>query len=488
MKSLRAFFHLVCALYVLPMGVTGMRIMPGGVSEARADTRYFTLVDDSTLDRALAEAREEFLATRPTPWTRLDAVILIPNPDGSWQRGSFNPEVIAYPASCVKLPFLAAAMYWCRINGKPYTYLDDSVAPMIRKSSNEMTGVVVDAITGTPNDETLTSVDEKYLAWLEKRRFTEHYLEARNLLGNQTILHKTYPSNSGPSPVGAEKTSREHRGMNQMQPKLSASLMLEIIKGAIEPEANEYMRNLLRHNRTSDQSILGHGLPPGSLYENKPGLAYDTVEDIAYMVLPNGREMIVAVFSDGRERENPSPHDASALGVFCEMLIEKTRLDAGCPPKVRLDNADATFVTSGTWTLATKAPDKWGASYVYKRGGTGSEQCVWPLAVPTSGRYEVSVWYSQGEDRAGDAPFTVHHANGSSTVRINQRVAGGRWIRLGDYDMKAGEGKVVLSDAISETSRIVVGDAVKAVRWPGGEPDVTPTPTPIPMLPHPEDP
>lgn len=488
MKFRRRFFLVVYALHLLPLSGPIGTGFPSGISECRADTRYFTIVDDPTLDRAVAEARAEFLATRPAPLTRLDAVILIPNPDGSWRRGSYNPEAIAYPASCVKLPFLAAAMYWCRINGKPYTYLDDSVAPMIRKSSNEMTGVVVDAITGTPNDETLTSVDEKYLAWLEKRRFTEHYLDARNLLGNQTILHKTYPSNSGPSPVGAEKTSREHRGMNQMQPKLSASLLLEIIKGAIEPEANEYMRNLLRHNQTSDQSILGHGLPPGSLYENKPGLAYDTVEDIAYAVLPNGRELILAAFSNGRERENPSPHDASSLGVFCEMLIEKIQWDAGCPPKVRLDNAESSFVTSGTWALATEAPDKWGGSYVWKSGGTGSGECVWPLRVPTSGRYEVSVWYSQGEDRAKDAPFTVHHAHGSSTVRINQRVAGGRWIRLGDFEMNAGEGKVVLGDNISEATKIVVGDAVKAVRWPGGQADARPTPTPLPALPHPEDP
>lgn len=488
MKFRWEFFLVVFALHVLPTSETKVVGWLGCVSESRADTRYFTLVDDPALDRAVAEAREEYLATRPTPLTRVDAVILLPNPDGSWRRGSFNPETIAYPASCVKLPYLAAAMHWCRVNGKPYSHLDASVTPMIRKSSNEMTGVVVDAITGAPNDASLTAVDERFLAWYAKRRYTEEYLDARNLLGNQTILHKTYPSNSGESPTGAEKTAQTHRGMNQMQPKLSASLMLEIIKGAIEPEANGYMRDLLRHNPTSDQSILGHGLPPGSQYENKPGLAYDTVEDIAYAVLPNGREMILAVFSNGRERGNPSPHDASTLGVFCELLIDKLQLNAGCPPKIRLDNADATFVTSGTWTLASTAPDKWGASYVWKAGGTGSGQCVWPLSVPTAGRYEVSVWYSQGDDRARNAPYTVHHANGTSTVRINQRVAGGRWIRLGDYEMKAGEGKVVLSDDIYDTSMIVVGDAVKATRWPGGEANASPTPTPLPLLAHPADP
>jgi protein phosphatase methylesterase 1 len=204
----------------------------GGAVSGHAETPHFTITDDPGLDRAVADARAEFL--RDKTFSRLDATILVANPDGTWRRGSFNPEVINYPASCVKLPYMAAAMNWCREKGLPYTALDHCVRPMIEKSDNVQTGVVVDAITSTTNDETITTAaDPRFDAWYRRRLYTENYLRARGLLENQVIIHKTYPTNSGEMPSGAEKAAREFRGMNKMQPRASASLMLEIAKGAL---------------------------------------------------------------------------------------------------------------------------------------------------------------------------------------------------------------------------------------------------------------
>jgi hypothetical protein len=39
-------------------------------------------------------------------------------------------------------------------------------------------------------------------------------------------------------------------------------------------------------------------------------------------------------------------------------------------------------------------------------------------------------------------------------------------VRLGDFDFVAGQGSVELSDAIADSGQIVVGDAVKATKWP----------------------
>jgi hypothetical protein len=439
----------------------------------RADTAAFTIVNDPQLDAALANARSNFLAQRAQnqpSFNRLDVTILVPDTNGTWRRGSFNGDTIAYPASCVKLAYMAAAMYWCRTNNYPYNYLDADVGPMIRVSDNYATGRVVDRITGMPNYSGKKPSDPPYSTWYAARLYTENYLGSRGLLENQTMLHKTYPTNSGSSPSGYEQDAIDQRGGNRMQPKCSASLMLEIIKGAIEPGANAYMRDLLTHDRWSGDSMFGFGLPPGTIYENKLGVAYDTLEDIAYVVLPNGKEFILAAYSNGfsgSEPSQPYPYDASILGVFCEMVIEQLGLDAGCPPKLKLDDADAAvFSTSGAWTVGTAQSEKYGPSYKYKSGGTGSGTATWNLNVPQTGLYEVSVWYPQGSNRATDAPFTVNHAGGASTVRINQQKTGGRWVRLGDYQFNAGQGTVVLSDNIANASQIVVADAVKAVKWP----------------------
>lgn len=438
----------------------------------KADTQVFTIVDDPSLDAALAATRTDFLAMRAQnqpACNRLDAVILVPNPDGTWRRGSFNPTTIAYPASTVKLAYLAAAMYWCRTNSKPYTYLDADVRPMITVSDNYATGRVVDAITGAPNDPSIHSQTSAFFTWYNKRLYTENYLSARGLLENQTILHKTYPTNSGSSPSGAEQVAMDYRGGNRMQPKCAASLMLEIIESAIEPQANSYMRELLQHDRWGGDSVFGFGLPPGTLYENKLGLAYDTLEDIAHIRLPNGKRFILAAYSNaysGTEPSQPYPYDGAILGVFCEQLIERLGYDAGCPPKVKVDDGGANFSVTGSWTVATTQAEKFGSTYRYKSKGDGTGKAVWNLSVATTGRYEVCVWYPEGTNRATDAPYRVIHAGGTTAITINQQKRGGRWVRLGDFDFVAGQGVVELSDNISDSTKIVVADAVKATMWP----------------------
>ena len=58
----------------------------------------FVIKDDPELDTIIAQVREQFLATRPTPVTRLNVALLIPNKDGSWRQGTFNPNDVQYPA------------------------------------------------------------------------------------------------------------------------------------------------------------------------------------------------------------------------------------------------------------------------------------------------------------------------------------------------------------------------------------------------------
>ncbi|MBN1902652.1 serine hydrolase [Candidatus Sumerlaeota bacterium] len=437
-----------------------------------SDTSAFAIVDDPALSGIMAKVRSEFLLIHPY-LSRLDSTILIPGENGTWRRGSYNPEVIAYPASSVKLAYLASAMYWCRINGFPYNHLDNAIRPMIERSDNPATGRVIDAITLAPNYQTSVR-DRQFDLWNRKRQFTEIYLKSRGLLENQTIMHKTYPSNSGESPNGAEKLALDLRNGNRMQPKCSASLMLEIVKGAIEPGANEYMRSLLKHDRWSGNSEFGFGLPPGSIYENKYGQAYDTLEDIAYIALPNGREFILAAFSNGYvepEKSNPSPYNVSLLGGYCEALIEAFGLDQGCPPKIKIDNNDPNVTISGDWSAGTDPKtdyDMFGQNYLFTTAdNAGTKSVTWNLKVPEAGLYEVCVWHPQ-KKAGGIVDFTIHHAAGSTKVDVNQQVCGGRWRRLGDYEFKAGEGSVILTNLGGSTPhQVILADAVKITRWHG---------------------
>lgn len=411
------------------------------------------IIDDPQLDAAITEVRSQFLATQP--FNRLDVVLLLPNKDGSWRRGSYHPDALAYPASCVKLAYMVSAIHWCGAQKKVSNCLDAHVRPMVVDSDNVETGIVIDAITDAPNFSAFTPKAKGYSTWLDKRLYTEKYLQNHGLLGKQRIYNKTYPSNSGESPRGAEQIATKTRGRNLMNPRLSASLMLAIVNGTLEPQATNYMRELLVSPNFDVQSSFGSGLPPGSINENKIGLAYDTLEDIAHIVLPNGQELILAAFSNGWNQKQPEPYDASLLGGFAELLIERLGLDTGNPPKLKLLATTAT--QSGEWkpcsTGLCSAPT------------TILQTLTWNLNTPQTGRYEVTVWYPESPDYATDAPFTIVHAEGATTVRLNQQVWGNRWVKLGDFNFDAGQGNVVLSNQVTQPSHPVSAAIVKITAY-----------------------
>lgn len=71
------------------------------VAVSVCDGTKFTIQDDSNLNSIIAEAREEFLASRPESFDVLDVSLLIPSTSGNetvWKRGSYNPFELGYPA------------------------------------------------------------------------------------------------------------------------------------------------------------------------------------------------------------------------------------------------------------------------------------------------------------------------------------------------------------------------------------------------------
>jgi hypothetical protein len=284
---------------------------------ARAEAAPATRTD-ARVQAAIESARAEFLAG--VEFDRMHVTALVADGDGDWLRGSVEGDVLAYPASCVKLPFLVAAMHRCAGQGRSPDCLDEFTRPMIVESDNLATGVVVDTITGAPNGPVPgVKVEE----WIERRRYTEHVLEAHGLLRGQRLFTKTYPTNSGEEPEGLERLAWERLGRNAMTADAAADLMLAVVSGAIEPQATDYMRSLLRRDPNSDHSALGAGLPPGSLHENKVGTAFDTLEDIMYAELPGGRRLIVAAFTNGWDPDIPAPGDVARLSRFTELLIAR---------------------------------------------------------------------------------------------------------------------------------------------------------------------
>jgi len=416
------------------------------------------IIDDAALSHAVVTARQRFLARQP--FDRFDVTVLRFDGSGGWRRGSFGGSALAYPASTVKLAYLVAAVHWCAERSRPPDCLDADVRPMVVESDNVATGRVVDALSGAPNLESGT--DAEFEAWLAKRRYTEHLLAGYGLLGGQRVLNKTWPTNSGEEPVGFEKLSIERIGRNALAPDDSARLMLAIEEGVIEPQATNYMKSLLQRERYGGHGGYGRGLPPGTDFRAKNGLAYDTLEEIAAFALPDGRRFVIAAFSNGLDKEDP-PHDVGTLGGFVEELLASLpSADRNADAWARISAATDTTDAPTAWRRVARRGARSSSGAIYESDSAGAE-FSWHLQLPGPGHYELAVWYPAAEGQATNAVYSTGGTADSPLAMLDQRRWNARWLPLGTVEAAGAELVVTVRNAGTGT---LVVDALRVVALP----------------------
>lgn len=131
--------------------------------------------------------------------------------------------------------------------------------------------------------------------------------------------------------------------------------------------------------------------------------------------------------------------------------------------EVILDNTDASFI--GSWSTGSYSTP-WGSNYRYADTVTGNptHSATFSPDLPVSGLYDVYTWYTQGGNRPVDARYQILHANGVSTILVNQQVNGAQWRRLAsNLRFEVGATQFVrLLNHSSEGGKAVIADAA---RW-----------------------
>jgi hypothetical protein len=124
--------------------------------------------------------------------------------------------------------------------------------------------------------------------------------------------------------------------------------------------------------------------------------------------------------------------------------------------EIVVDDTDATFV--GTWPTSTYIPGYYGDGYRYHFIGSGSNTATWEFIIPQAGFWEAFAMWSSYPNRATNAPYTINHADGPTTVRVNQETQGSQWVSLGIFNFNTGSASIILSDDANE---FVIADAIK---------------------------
>ncbi|TBL75242.1 hypothetical protein [Paenibacillus thalictri] len=150
-----------------------------------------------------------------------------------------------------------------------------------------------------------------------------------------------------------------------------------------------------------------------------------------------------------------------------------------------VDNTSAgSYTETGSWTTSGLA-GYYGTNSRYAASGTANSKARWTPAVPSSGSYDVYIWYPANGNRATDAPYTVVYNGGSQTYLVDQTANGSQWIKLGTHSFAAGSSGYI--ELTNNANGYVSADAAALVTAgqspPAGNPAVKATGLPVAMTP-----
>lgn len=211
--------------------------------------------------------------------------------------GSYRGDQNMYPASVVKMFYLAYAMeLFEKKKLQEHPELDRAIKDMIVDSTNEATNVVLEALTGALSGPPLPEAELK--KWMYQRQAVNRWLST---LGYQNINCSQKTWNEGPYGRERQGYGPNFELRNSLNPNACVRMIKEIMTDKIvTPKRCESMRTLLYRPLKSNQEqlsgFIGGVLPEGSEIWSKAGWTSTVRHDVAHIKLRD-KEMTIAIFT-----------------------------------------------------------------------------------------------------------------------------------------------------------------------------------------------
>jgi beta-lactamase class A len=298
----------------------------------------------ATLEHALGtlekDGRPGLRAELSLTWLRYEGSLIglgEADPAAFWEQGvlgaSWNGDRLHYPASVVKLFYMAAVEAWLqRRLLSDGSELRRAMADMIRDSGNDATSLLVDLLSGTTSGPELP--EGRMRAWIAQRQLVNGWL--RSLGWHEIVDCNVCQKTWGEGPYGRERQfyGPDLENRNRLSAEATARLLHAVIAGAfLSPPACARMRDLLQRSldpssRAADpenqvDGFLGEGLPAGSRLWSKAGWMSQARHDAAYVEIDGHHPFLVVAFGESRARAA----DTRLLPELARVLAEACRQD-----------------------------------------------------------------------------------------------------------------------------------------------------------------
>lgn len=262
------------------------------------------------LDKAVDETLQTFAAKGLTAENL--AVTLIDLRDANvLKTANYRGDRKIYPASVVKLFYLAAAHNWLKEGKiKDTPELRRALKDMIVDSSNDATHQIVDVLTGATGGGELPEKELK--KWAYKREAVQRYFQSLGYT-DINVVQKTYCEDL----YGRERQFWDGgKNRNMLTTNSTARLLAEIALGkAVDAEHSRQMLELLKRDPYKESADLDSqdigftgialkNIPNVNLW-SKAGWTSNSRHDAAYVEMPDGKKFVLVVFTEkvANERE-----------------------------------------------------------------------------------------------------------------------------------------------------------------------------------------
>lgn len=266
---------------------------------ARADFREFRdLPVDPAISTKLRHAAEASLQQFPALKAEDLALVLVDFTNASTiSRGDYQGDVPFYPASVIKLFFMADTF---ATKKEHVPDVDRALKEMIAVSDNDATAYILDIIAGTSPGPSLEG--RSLRRFVEKRRNVNRRFQKLGYTDNVSAMMK--PWSFGPYGRDRQTLGENRENRNKLSANATASLLTWIVRRRA-PGAEAMLTLLarplepLREEENQVKEFIGEVLPAGAKLWSKAGWTSEVRHDAAYVELPGGRKFVLVIFTRG---------------------------------------------------------------------------------------------------------------------------------------------------------------------------------------------
>ncbi|MGI8538328.1 MAG: NlpC/P60 family protein [Rubrobacteraceae bacterium] len=127
---------------------------------------------------------------------------------------------------------------------------------------------------------------------------------------------------------------------------------------------------------------------------------------------------------------------------------------------------------AGEWGFSSYSAARYGHNYRFSTPSLNARPALYKVRIPARANYTIFARWPADPGYNGRARYGIRTTSGLKWKVVNQRENGGRWVKLGVYNMRAGDNFSVQVSRITRAKGYVVADAIRVERGnvatPGG--------------------